>query len=122
VNGKEGELMLDSGKQVVQLADGTEHRVKRGVVNAAMKWDGWNGTVTLLVLPLQQYDVILGMTWLRKYNPYINWQTGSCVAKLNAVLTEPQTNNEHNQNRKDRLIEENERKRRTIEKGVKQRT
>ena len=99
VNGKEGETLLDSGsssnfvsisfvrrhrllteklpqEQLVQLADGTKHKVRRGIINAAVRWDGWNGTVTLLMLPLQQYDMILGMTWLKEYNPRIDWKTG----------------------------------------------
>lgn len=117
INGRDGELMLDSGsssnfispsfirkhglrtqeletEQRVRLADGREHTVRRGIMNAVVKWDGWSGTVTLLVLPLQQYDVILGMTWLKKYNPHINWQTGrvSCVAIHSAALAESQHN------------------------------
>ena len=33
-------------------------------------------------------DVILGMTWLKEYNPRIDWQTGSCVATHSATPTE----------------------------------
>ena len=31
----------------------------------------------LLVLPLENYDIILGMPWLRKHNPNINWSTNT---------------------------------------------
>ena len=116
VNGKEGEILLDSGsssnfvsisfvrrhrllteklpqEQLVQLADGTEHKVRRGIINAAVRWDGWNGTVTLLMLPLQQYDMILGMTWLKEYNPRIDWKTGSCIATHKPTFIKPADQN-----------------------------
>jgi hypothetical protein len=67
-------------KQIVQLADGSEYEVRRQVLNASVKWEGWNGIVDFLVLPLKQYDAILGMTWLKSYNPHIDWSTGTCVA------------------------------------------
>ena len=103
VNGKEGWVMLDSGsssnfisaafvkkhglktqaltaEQTVALADGSEHRVTRAVMGASLRWSaGWSGRVTLLVLPLGANDVILGMSWLKKYNPRVDWTTGTVV-------------------------------------------
>ena len=72
-------VQLDK-EQMVQLADGTEYRVKKGIVNASVRWDGWSGRETLLALPLRHYDVILGMSWLKNNNPHIDWRTGRFVA------------------------------------------
>jgi hypothetical protein len=107
VSGKKGWVMLDSGsssnfistafvkkhglktqplpaEQTVALADGSEHRVNRAVMDAQLRWPGgWNGKVTLLVLPLGANDVILGMAWLKKHNPRVDWQTGTCVVSPN---------------------------------------
>jgi len=49
-------------------------------MDTPLKWaGGWNGKVTLLVLPLGANDVILGMAWLKKHNPRVDWKTGTCV-------------------------------------------
>lgn len=103
VNGRPAQLMIDSGsssnfvseafvkqhrlpitglelEQRIELADGTEYSVKTGVKNASVKWDGWSGRVTLLILPLKHFQVILGMNWLKAYNPRIDWTKGTCVA------------------------------------------
>ena len=99
VNGRDATVLLDSGsssnfisaeyakahklrskrlenEQVVTLADGTEYRVNRAVLNAFVCWNGWQGRVSLLLLPLSGNDAILGMAWLTKYNPSIDWNTG----------------------------------------------
>ena len=33
------------------------------------------------ILPLGQDEAILGMTWLREYNPKIDWTTGQVEIK-----------------------------------------
>ena len=53
----------------------------------------WNGTVTLLMLSLRQYDMILGMTWLKEDNPRIDWKTGSCVATHKPTFIKPADQN-----------------------------
>lgn len=103
VRGKEALIMLDSGsssnfvaadfvrkhhlrtrrlteEQSVTLADGKEYRVREALMDARVSWEGWEGKVTLLVLPLMHNDVILGMAWLARYNPQIDWRRGTCVA------------------------------------------
>ena len=103
VNGRPAELMIDSGsssnflsssfvrlnrmkteklekEQTVQLADGREHIVKRMVRKASVRWEGWSGLISFLVLPLSHYDIILGMKWLKEFNPKIDWSTGKCYA------------------------------------------
>jgi predicted aspartyl protease len=105
VNGREAEVLIDSGSssnfisaeyvnqhrmrvrklelpQQVTLADGSEYMVERAVMNAEVLWDGWKGRVTFLVLPLSGNDLILGMAWLAKHNPQINWKTGMLTAAM----------------------------------------
>ena len=117
VNGREGKIMIDSGSssnfisydfvkanrletfrleqvQVVQLADGSEYRVTRGV-KVYVRWKGWTGKVNLLVLPLKKYDIILGMSWLRKYNPTIDWTTGECKVEMKVPKLEQEFNNQN---------------------------
>ena len=67
-------------EQSVSLADGKVYRVREAVLNAGVCWEGWEGKVTLLVLPLISNDVILGMAWLARYNPQIDWKRGTCIA------------------------------------------
>jgi hypothetical protein len=111
VNGNPATLMIDSGsssnflslsfvrshklrtqklekEQRVQLADGSEHVVSRAVHSASVRWEGWNGMVSFLILPLSHHDAILGMSWLREFNPRIDWMTGKCYA-VTAKETEP---------------------------------
>ncbi|MGI0135350.1 MAG: reverse transcriptase domain-containing protein [Candidatus Micrarchaeaceae archaeon] len=108
VNGRDAMVLLDSGsssnfisteyakrhklrskrlenEQVVTLADGTEYRVNRAVSNALVCWNGWQGRVSLLLLPLSGNDAILGMAWLTKYNPRIDWKTGELRATAPAT-------------------------------------
>lgn len=130
VNGRDATVLLDSGsssnfisaeyakahklrskrlenEQVVTLADGTEYRVNRAVLNAFVCWNGWQGRVSLLLLPLSGNDAILGMAWLTKYNPSIDWNTGQLrvavttaaaaaaaapVAGINPSQTQPDSN------------------------------
>jgi hypothetical protein len=72
------------------LADGKVYRVREAVLNAGVCWEGWEGKVTLLVLPLISNDVILGMAWLARYNPQIDWKRGTCIATPPHTCT-PQT-------------------------------
>ena len=106
VNGRQANLMIDSGSssnflsssfvkrhqlstvqlatgQTVQLADGSEYVVKQSVKNASVRWDGWSGRVTFLILPLSHYDVILGMKWLSENNPQIDWKAATCYSRQN---------------------------------------
>ena len=117
VNGKEGKIMIDSGSssnfissefvkanrlgtfrleqvQVVQLADGSEYRVTHGV-KVYVRWKGWSGKVYLLGLPLKKYDIILGMSWLRKHNPNIDWTTGECKVETKILELEQKFNNQN---------------------------
>ena len=53
-----------------------KHKVEYGVRDLEIQIPFRNCTTTLVEMPLDGYDVILGMPFLRKYNPYIDWKTG----------------------------------------------
>src|ERR1700761_6241855 len=62
-------------KRTILLADGSKHSVSRQAVSLSIPFPGFTGVVTPHILPLHEYDVILGMPWLWRYNPQINWRT-----------------------------------------------
>jgi RNase H-like domain found in reverse transcriptase/Reverse transcriptase (RNA-dependent DNA polymerase)/Integrase zinc binding domain/Chromo (CHRromatin Organisation MOdifier) domain/gag-polyprotein putative aspartyl protease len=63
------------GKQII-LADGSKCRTQGKLVDQAqLKLGTFVDNVNFLSMPLGNYDAILGMPWLEKHNPKINWQT-----------------------------------------------
>jgi hypothetical protein len=69
--------------QVVTLADGRETVVQECVRDVEVRWSGWNGKITLLVIELGSYDCILGMRWLYDFNPSVNWREGTILTTAN---------------------------------------
>jgi hypothetical protein len=63
--------------QVVRLADGTSQNTCKLATNFHfIEPLGEREFVEdLLVFPLESYDIILGMPWLRRHNPVIDWTT-----------------------------------------------
>jgi hypothetical protein len=57
----------------VKLADDSVRHCDRRLLRAPMDVSDRTYAVNLTVFPLRQYDAILGLTWLRRYNPYIDW-------------------------------------------------
>jgi hypothetical protein len=57
------------------LVDGTRHSISRRSSALTLRFPGFEGTVTPLIVPLLGYDLILGMTWLTQHNPHIDWRT-----------------------------------------------
>src|ERR1700722_5989468 len=94
-------LKLDRSKLnralTVSMADGQKHKVEYGIRDLEMQIPFRNCTTTLVEMPLDVYDVILGMPWLRKYNPYIDWETGR-ISQLK-VPSEPANSEE-----RDRIV------------------
>jgi hypothetical protein len=67
-----------SSQQQVKLADGSSVSTHVHVPHARLRVDSFTDSLALTALPLHcQYDAILGMPWLRKHNPHINWQEGT---------------------------------------------
>lgn len=58
----------------VAIGGGT---VRTEVANVSITIEGYQDTLTLDVMPLRRHDVILGIPWLRKHNPTIDWKMGT---------------------------------------------
>ena len=63
--------------QVVKLADGSKQLTCKIVEQFPLFISSRSMKANLLVLPIENYDIILGMPWLRKHNPIIDWSTNS---------------------------------------------
>ena len=61
-------------RRTILLADGSTHTVTRQTIALPLTFHGFTGTISAQVLPLHEYDVILGMAWLVQFNPQIDWQ------------------------------------------------
>ena len=61
----------------VQLADGSVHRCDQALSQTRLKIGPYREAVPTYVLPLQNYDIILGKKWLEQHNPDIDWRANS---------------------------------------------
>lgn len=59
----------------VKLADGRKHPTNELVADAKLGMNEYKSKEDLIVLPLDNYDSILGMPWLEKVNPHIDWKS-----------------------------------------------
>ena len=66
---------LLASKTSLRLVDGTTYTISRRASALTLRFPGFEGTVTPLIVPLQGYDLILGMPWLTNHNPHIDWRT-----------------------------------------------
>lgn len=60
--------------QQVNLATGIATQVEQQANNIPIRINSYHDHQQFMVLPLVGSDVILGMTWLRRLNPRINWR------------------------------------------------
>lgn len=60
-------------QQQVTLADGTKKRPTKRVLHTPVRMINRHYKINFTVLPLNRYDAILGMSWLRQYKPLIDW-------------------------------------------------
>jgi predicted aspartyl protease len=69
------EIAKGEAKQVVRLADGSERSSSFFIAGAHLKMGTHREYGNFITLPLNghQFDVILGMPWLTKRNPDIDW-------------------------------------------------
>ena len=70
----------------VKLADGHRHTSGRMLKNAKLKLGCIKDTLNLHVLPIQQYNVILGVPWLQQKAAVPNWTTGDLAVLHNGRL------------------------------------
>lgn len=70
-------LQTQTAHQTINLADGSQQHSTGQLVAAPVSLSTYSDRVDLVALPLGGYDLILGMPWLEKVNPQINWRTKS---------------------------------------------
>ncbi|POM79548.1 Pol protein [Phytophthora palmivora] len=73
------------GQVSVRLADGTVVNVPGVRMGLAVKFEDFDSTESFLVLDMAKYDLILGMPWLEKHEPWINWRGKAIRASRSAV-------------------------------------
>jgi hypothetical protein len=89
---------------VVILADGTRQETSRMVTAAALSIAHYNAKVDLMVLPLEQYDIILGMPWLEHVNPVIDWKRKELGVKVAGEILNIQTKNTKKKNKTEKQM------------------
>jgi hypothetical protein len=73
--------------KTVWLADGKELTI-RSYVESRVKLGDLTENVELAVIPLAGYDMILGIPWLKRHSPIIDWNTSSVSVNINGVMSE----------------------------------
>ncbi|POM80608.1 Pol protein [Phytophthora palmivora] len=73
------------GQVSVRLADGTVVNVHGVRMDLAVKFEDFYSTEAFLVLDMDKYDLILGMPWLEKHEPWIDWRGNAIGASRPAV-------------------------------------
>ncbi|KAE9263730.1 hypothetical protein PR003_g33048, partial [Phytophthora rubi] len=77
------------GEIVVKLADGKPHRAPRRAVSLAYAFDGFSTNDDFLVIDLNYaFDCILGMPWLARYQPEIDWLARSVRRRVGYDVSE----------------------------------
>ncbi|KAE9203996.1 hypothetical protein PF002_g20766 [Phytophthora fragariae] len=77
------------GEIVVKLADGKPHRAPRRAVLLAYAFDGFSTNDDFLVIELNYaFDCILGMPWLARYQPEIDWLARSVRRRVGYDVSE----------------------------------
>ncbi|POM71803.1 LOW QUALITY PROTEIN: Pol protein [Phytophthora palmivora] len=77
----EGRGLCETGR----LADGTVVSVPWVRMDLAVKFKDFDSTGSFLVLDMDKYDLILGMSWLEKHEPWIDWRGKAIGASRPAV-------------------------------------
>ncbi|GMF33034.1 unnamed protein product [Phytophthora fragariaefolia] len=62
------------GPVSVRLANGSLVEVPRVLMDLSVKFDDFDSTERFIVLEMDKYDLILGMPWLEKNEPWIDWR------------------------------------------------
>uniref|UniRef100_A0A0W0F9G5 Pro-pol protein n=1 Tax=Moniliophthora roreri TaxID=221103 RepID=A0A0W0F9G5_MONRR len=60
---------------------------------------------TFLLSGLGKEDVILGLPWLQKYNPDVNWKSGEITFRSNQYIKIPRNDNIFNDNTPEEVIQ-----------------
>ncbi|ETP28140.1 hypothetical protein F442_22573, partial [Phytophthora nicotianae P10297] len=70
---------------VSETADGKAVTVHNIQMNLAVKFEDFDSLGQLTVLDMDPYDMILGMPWLEKHEPWIDWRGKAIDASRPAV-------------------------------------
>ncbi|KAE9361309.1 hypothetical protein PF008_g1139 [Phytophthora fragariae] len=77
------------GEIVEKLADGKPHRAPRWAVSLVYAFDGFSTNDDFLVIELNYaFDCILGMPWLARYQPEIDWLARSVRRRVGYDVSE----------------------------------
>jgi hypothetical protein len=71
----------------VKLADGTV-RPAKFVQNLRLRMGGWHGKQDMFVTDIADYDIILGMDWITKWKPVLDWERGSVSVQFRGKAVE----------------------------------
>ncbi|CAI7913786.1 unnamed protein product [Closterium sp. NIES-53] len=72
-----------------RLVDGTPLATREKLERAKVRcWGNFGLKQEMLATTLDGHDILLGRDWLRRYNPRIDWTTGSCTVRSNANWVE----------------------------------
>lgn len=91
-----------ANSQVVKLADGSVTSTCKLVQSLHMYFNDRDLCESLLVFPIDSFDIILGMPWLKKHNPIINWLTDTVtfpMSPLKSFIKENLNNNNNNKSK-----------------------
>ena len=70
----------------VTLADGSKLRVPKRTAQLFLSFKGFEGSDEFILLDLnQKFDIILGMPWLIRHEPTINWRRG-CLSTFKSMI------------------------------------
>ncbi|KAF1321175.1 reverse transcriptase, partial [Globisporangium splendens] len=73
---------------VIRLANGSTVKMPKRVVRLAMKCEDFRGEDEFILLDLDdKFDIILGMPWLKRYQPSIDWMKISVDKSRDADLS-----------------------------------
>ncbi|POM81713.1 Putative Polyprotein [Phytophthora palmivora] len=75
------------GQISVRLADGTVANVPGVRKDLAVKFEDFDSTESFLILDLDKYNLILGMPWLEKHEPWIYW-CGKAIGAIRPAVSD----------------------------------
>ncbi|GMF19272.1 unnamed protein product [Phytophthora fragariaefolia] len=76
-----------AGPVSVRLAKGSLVDVPRIMMDLSVKFDDFDSTERFIVLEMDKYDLILGMPWLEKHEPWIDWR-GKAIGASRPALSD----------------------------------
>ncbi|POM70577.1 Putative Polyprotein, partial [Phytophthora palmivora] len=80
-------MELGRGQVSVRLANGTVVNVSGVRMDLAVKFEDFDSTESFLVLDMDKYDLILGMLWLEKHEPWIDWR-GQAIGAIRPAVSD----------------------------------